>query len=109
MDLIIYDFELEEVHRKERGLTWLRENELESDTQAELDRDLITRYGLQYYLFVIISCVGSIKSTWMLTDMYMIRSVVFQFVPKPAATEQIGDTAPSGARGSKSRGDRGQE
>ena len=103
MDLIIYDFELEEVHRKERGLTWLRENELESDTQAELDRDLITRYGLQYYLFVIISCVGSIKSTWMLTDMYMIRSVVFQFVPKPAATEQIGDT------GSKSRGDRGQE
>ena len=103
VDLIIYDFELEEVHRKERGLTWLRENELESDTQAELDRDLITRYGLQYYLFVIISCVGSIKSTWMLTDMYMIRSVVFQFVPKPAATEQIGDT------GSKSRGDRGQE
>ena len=47
MDLIIYDFELEEVHRKERGLTWLRENELESDAQAEFDSDLITRY--EYY------------------------------------------------------------
>ena len=47
VDLIIYDFELEEVHRKERGLTWLRENELESDAQAEFDSDLITRY--EYY------------------------------------------------------------
>ena len=36
VDLIIYDFELEEVHRKERGLTWLRENQLESDAQANL-------------------------------------------------------------------------
>ena len=83
VDLIIYDFELEEVHRKERGLTWLRENELESDAQAKFDSDLVARYEYYYIIYLSITlCVGNIKNTWMSTATCMMRGAVYQFAQK---------------------------